>query len=102
MAAARVLKSGSAKVTKAAEYHELVLESLGTIELWDLKRPRLYTVVVKLAGDDGSIDEYKTRIGFREAKFTPQGFLLNGQHVKIRGLNRHQTYPYVGGAMPAE
>jgi hypothetical protein len=47
------------------------------------------------------IDEHSTRIGFREARFTPQGFMLNGKHIKLRGLNRHQTFPYVGGAMPA-
>ena len=44
---------------------------------------------------------YDTRIGFREAKFTPEGFYLNGKHLKLRGLNRHQTYPFVGQAMPA-
>ena len=44
---------------------------------------------------------YRTAIGFREARFTPDGFMLNGEHVKLRGLNRHQTFPYVGGAMPA-
>jgi beta-galactosidase len=27
--------------------------------------------------------------------------MLNGEPVKLRGLNRHQTFPYVGGAMPA-
>ncbi len=27
--------------------------------------------------------------------------MLNGKHIKLRGLNRHQTFPYVGGAMPA-
>jgi beta-galactosidase len=26
---------------------------------------------------------------------------LNGRRLKLRGLNRRQTYPYVGGAMPA-
>jgi beta-galactosidase len=58
-------------------------------------------VVVRLSSKDGSTDEYRTRTGFREAKFTPAGFRLNGQPLKLRGLNRHQTYPYVGGAMPA-
>jgi beta-galactosidase len=47
------------------------------------------------------MDRYHTRIGFREARFTPEGFFLNGSHLKLRGLNRHQTFPYVGQAMPA-
>ena len=40
------------------------------------------------------------RIGFREAKFTPQGFSLNGKIIKLHGLDRHQTFPWVGQAMP--
>ncbi|MEP7292975.1 MAG: glycoside hydrolase family 2 TIM barrel-domain containing protein, partial [Chloroflexota bacterium] len=28
------------------------------------------------------------------------GFYLNGEHVKLMGLNRHQLYPYIGGAAP--
>jgi beta-galactosidase len=47
------------------------------------------------------IDQYETRIGFRDARFTPDGFFLNGKHLKLRGLNRHQTFPFVGQAMPA-
>ncbi len=72
------------------------LTNLGAIELWSLDRPRLYDVAVRVASD-----EYRTRVGFREARFTPQGFHLNGQHIKLIGLDRHQTFPYVGGAMPA-
>ena len=38
----------------------------------------------------------------RDARFTEKGFFLNGKHIKLRGLNlSHQTYPYVGAAMPA-
>ncbi len=95
-----VLQTASVMVSQGAPFYDLQLDSLGAIELWDLKNPKLYTVVVRLTAD-GWKDEYQTRIGFREAKFTPAGFLLNGGHVKLRGLNRHQTYPYVGGAMPA-
>ena len=39
-------------------------------------------------------------VGFREAKFTPDGFFLNDKRIKLIGLNRHQNYPYVGCAMP--
>ena len=98
---ARVLKSATATVSSAAEYHDVNVDSIGAVELWDLKKTKLYTVTVKLATSDGSKDEYVTRIGFREAKFTPAGFRLNGSPVKLIGLNRHQTFPYVGGAIPA-
>jgi beta-galactosidase len=79
---------------------DLSLGGTGSILLWDTENPKLYTVLVRLYRDGKLTDEYATRIGFREARFTPQGFILNGRHLKLRGLNRHQTYPYVGGAMP--
>jgi len=76
------------------------LEHLGRIELWDLKSPKLYRVEVKLRKDNRVVDGDSRRIGFREAKFTPQGFSLNGKIIKLRGLDRHQTFPWVGQAMP--
>ncbi len=84
-----------------ASAQPLTLSNLGAIDLWNLDHPKLYTVAVRLHRGSTPLDEYSTRIGFREARFTPQGFLLNGKHIKLRGLNRHQTFPYVGGAMPA-
>ncbi|MBA2362202.1 MAG: glycoside hydrolase family 2 protein [Chloroflexia bacterium] len=77
------------------------LQDLGEVDLWDLDTPRLYTVVAHLMDGEKITDEYTVRIGFRDARFTPDGFTLNGRRVKLRGLNRHQTYPYVGQAMPA-
>jgi beta-galactosidase len=76
------------------------LTNLGSVDLWTLRKPKLYEVVVRLESDGQPVDEYKTRIGFRQAEFTGKGFYLNGEHLKLRGLNRHQTFPYVGGAMP--
>jgi beta-galactosidase len=77
------------------------LKDIDGIELWDLANPRLYTVHVRLLQDGNVIDEDTRRIGFREAMFTDQGFSLNGKIVKLRGLDRHQTFPFVGQAMPA-
>jgi beta-galactosidase len=79
----------------------ITLNNLGSIELWDIDNPKLYNVRVTLSQNNKIIDHYETRIGFREAKFTPEGFFLNGKHLKLRGLNRHQTFPFVGQAMPA-
>lgn len=68
--------------------------------LWRIGQPNLYTLTLRLAGADGPADEYKTRFGFRDTHFAPDGFYLNGEKIKLRGLNRHQSYPYVGYAMP--
>ena len=41
------------------------------------------------------------KIGFRDVEFQADGFYLNGKQVHLRGLNRHQSYPYIGYAAPA-
>jgi beta-galactosidase len=79
----------------------LHLDNLGKIELWNLRTPKLYRVEVRLLQGATVLDNDTRRIGFREARFTPQGFSLNGTIVKLRGLDRHQTFPWVGQAMPA-
>ncbi len=73
----------------------------GKVELWDLRRPRLYTVHVDLLDHGTVIDSDVRRIGFREANFTDHGFSLNGKVIKLHGLDRHQMFPWAGGAMSA-
>jgi beta-galactosidase len=97
----RVLASATVEAPGGASTVDLELAGFGDVGLWDLDTPRLYTVVTRLLENGEVSDEYAARIGFREARFTPEGFHLNGRRVKLRGLNRHQTYPFVGQAMPA-
>jgi len=85
----------------AAASYSISLTGLRNIKLWDLKQPHLYTCVVRLRYDKEVFDEDSRSFGFREASFTETGFQLNGKVVKLRGLNRHQTFPFVGQAMPA-
>ena len=73
---------------------------VGTARLWDIDDPALYTLRVVLVEDGKELDALSVRFGFRLASFTPEGFFLNGRGIKLRGLNRHQSYPYVGYAMP--
>ena len=80
----------------------LVFDPLPNIERWTINRPNLYTIQVTLLQDDQAIDSSSTRFGFRTAEFRRDGgFYLNGERVKLFGLNRHQTYPYIGAAAPA-
>ncbi|MGA9815157.1 MAG: glycoside hydrolase family 2 TIM barrel-domain containing protein [Terriglobales bacterium] len=101
----RVLARGTQKVPAAPAATEpaaytVHLEKLGAIKLWDLAHPNLYNVQVRLLRGTQAVDEVSRTIGFREAQFTDHGFELNGKVVKLRGLDRHQTFPFVGQAMP--
>lgn len=69
-------------------------------ELWSVDSPALYTARVRAMRGDECVDEKRLRFGFRTVKFKSDGFYLNGERLKIRGLNRHQSYAYVGYAMP--
>ena len=62
---------------------------------WSDSSPVLYTCRVTC-----SSDVMETTFGFRTAEFRADGFYLNGKKTFLRGLNRHQCYPYVGYAAP--
>lgn len=100
----RIVQRGSESVLHPGSPGEHVqtisLSNLGPIELWDLDHPKLYAVEVNLWNGNQQVDSVQRRIGFREAQFTDHGFELNGKVVKLRGLDRHQTFPFVGQAMP--
>ena len=69
---------------------------------WSAERPRLYTCRAELLDGGGNlIDTQETLFGFRTAEFRSDGFYLNGKKTFLRGLNRHQSFPYIGYAAPA-
>jgi beta-galactosidase len=101
----RVLATDTKRVSPAAAAsdpvpHTVRLENMGSVVLWDLARPKLYSIQVRLLNGSRLVDDDSRTIGFREARFTKHGFELNGKVVKLRGLDRHQTFPFVGQAMP--
>ncbi len=90
----------SLNANKNTEF-EFTIKNVKNAKLWDIDNPNLYQFKVQLLNESSQkLDHFETRFGFRKAEFTPKGFYLNGKRVEIRGLNRHQSYPYVGYAMP--
>ena len=65
-------------------------------QAWDLTHPNLYTCRVSLRDEDVK----DAAFGFRTAEFRADAFYLNGEKTYLRGLNRHQCYPYIGYAAP--
>lgn len=69
--------------------------------LWDTENPYLYTVVSELTDESGTLlDRVKNPLGIRWFTFdAAKGFFLNGRHVKLIGVNRHQDYVHCGNAL---
>lgn len=78
----------------------LFTKPLKNINLWSVDKPELYIIEYELYRDHELVDTYLVKFGFRECEFKTDGFYLNRKKVRICGLNRHQSYPYVGYAMP--
>ena len=76
----------------------LVFDDLEGIALWSPETPVLYEAHVSVTVDDQT-DSVCIPFGFRVADFRADGFYLNGKPFKLRGLNRHQSFPYTGYAM---
>lgn len=64
---------------------------------WSVSNPYIYRCVVFIDSEDGE-DYFETTFGIRTAKFESDGFYLNGEKTFLRGLNRHQMFPYIGYA----
>ena len=70
------------------------------VKPWSVEHPVLYTCRVSLLKVGRVMDVQQVKIGFRTAEFRADGFYLNGKKTFLRGLNRHQCWPYVGYAVP--
>ena len=89
----------SCSVAEGESSFQMSPVSAGMVDLWDIDAPVLYTVETELLIDGHIVDSHSTKTGFRKTECTSHGFYLNGQKIKLRGVNRHQCYPYVGYAM---
>lgn len=72
--------------------------------LWNgMKNPYLYTLKGTILKDGEAIDCAETRIGFRTVEFdSEKGCFLNGDHIKLKGVSRHQDRYHMGNALTAK
>ena len=69
--------------------------------LWNLDNPYLYTLRSTLTEGKRLVDEVDNVLGIRTIEYPlDKGFLLNGQQVKMKGVNLHHDGGAVGAAVP--
>ncbi len=98
-----VLKSASNQVISIVEQDIKAIFDLkldvNRPELWSPESPNLYLVEVQLFQNNQLVDRYQHNIGFRKFKTTTKGFQLNGNPLKLIGVNRHQDWEGLGNAV---
>ena len=68
-----------------------------------MDRPRLYVLHSTIEVDGREVDNDETTFGIRSLEYSAsEGFLLNGQHVKMNGVCLHHDGGCVGAAVPLE
>ncbi len=89
-----VAAGGSAKVESYV--------TLKSPRLWGpppTQAPHRYVAVTTLLRNDKPIDQYETRFGIRSLRFDPDsGVFVNGEHLKIKGVNQHHDLGALGAA----
>lgn len=67
---------------------------------WSAESPTLYTVVVELVDRRGRVvHTERQRVGLRRVEIADRQLLVNGQPIRIFGVNRHDHHPDRGTAV---
>ena len=99
--AQRVASSVSETLTLGAmdDVEHSAILTVAAPKLWSPRTPALYTLTTHLEEGDRLLDARTTPIGIRRIEIGADGLAINGQKMFLRGVNRHQEYPYVGYAL---
>lgn len=71
--------------------------TLNNPKLWSSEFPNRYKVVVQLMKNDEVVHQVTEKFGFRTIELRAKdGFYVNGEKVKFKGVNRHSFWPASG------
>ena len=66
-------------------------------QLWSAETPHLYPFSLELREADGTVVEhFDYHLGVKKVEVVGEVFKINGQNVKLRGVNRHDHHPVTG------
>ena len=94
-------QSKSVTVPVLAQATAQIPISISAPALWSIEKTNLYRVTTQVVQNGKKVDENSLNTGFRSIRFdASQGFFLNNQHVKLKGVCIHQDHAGVGVAVP--
>lgn len=70
-----------------------------TVEEWNAENPVCYDLILTVLSDEKEVQFVRQKVGFRTIRLDGCRYLLNGQLIKLKGVNHHDTHPVRGYAM---
>ena len=93
--------AGSVTVSPSAQARIDFEQAVKAPALWSAETPALYTVVASLKDADGTeLEAVSNRFGFRKIEIRDKRVFVNGRQIWFKGVNRHETHPIYGKAVP--
>lgn len=73
------------------------------VRMWSAEAPHRYVLVAQLLDKKGKVVEtVSSYFGFRKVEIKDKVYYLNGQPIKFKGVNRHETHPAQGHTLTHE
>lgn len=86
----------SAPIEKKAD-KTVLTQQIKNPKRWTPEFPNLYQVEVRLKNGDNEVHVVREKFGFRTVELRAKdGFYVNGQKVRFKGVNRHSAWPTSG------
>ena len=83
--------------TQTVEAKNSVSFAVKNVKKWTAETPDLYDVYLTACGE-----KILQRVGFRTVSIENGVFKLNGKHIKLKGVNRHESNPETGATVTVE
>lgn len=64
--------------------------------LWTAETPELYDFELSLFKSGEVLECFQNHLGVRDIRISGEIFRVNGKHVKLKGVNRHEHHPRTG------
>ena len=79
---------------KSVQPNETIEFRITNAKLWTAENPYLYNLVLSANGE-----KILQRVGIRTSKIVDGIYKINGKHIKLKGVNRHESSPYTGATV---
>ncbi len=87
------------KPSSCQRTHQFISLKVPNPQLWSFDNPNLYQIKIEIKANNKLTDTYKTTFGIRNFKFDAEkGFFLNGENIKLKGVNMHHDLGALGAA----